>query len=283
MPLQSSAGKSEIEGGEKEAERLVVQKKAHAPFPQRFTRQKKDDQYRKFFEILKQLSVNIPLLEALKDMPMYAKMMKDFLLKKIDFQDIVTVKLLVECSVAVARPMAQKLEDPGSFTIPCAIGDYYFVNGLCDVGANINMMPLAIYRKLGLQRLRLIAMRLQLADRTLARPQDFVILDCKVDIDVLLILGRPFLFTGRALVECEVGELKMHLNDEEVVFHVQKSMKGPSDIGECSILQVVNVIVQEEEEIVHPAHPFETCLLNLDKLNGKDLAEWVLALEDQGY
>ncbi|XP_016446474.1 uncharacterized protein LOC107771581 [Nicotiana tabacum] len=234
--------------GKKEAERLVVQKKPPAPFPQRFARKKKDDQYRKFFEILKQLSVNIPLLEALKDIPMYAKRTKDFLSKKINFQDMATVQLSMECCVVVTRPISQKLKDPGSFTIPCMIGDYSFAKALCDLGASINLMPLAIYKKLGLPSLRPTVMRLQLADRTLAHPEsiiddvlvqvdkfifpiDFVILDCKVDIEVPLILGRPFLATGRALVDCEVGELKMNLNYEETVFHVQKSKKRPSDIG----------------------------------------------------
>ncbi|XP_009631402.1 uncharacterized protein [Nicotiana tomentosiformis] len=275
--------------GKKEAERLVVQKKPPAPFPQRFARKKKDDQYRKFFEILKQLSVNIPLLEALKDIPMYAKRTKDFLSKKINFQDMATLP----------GPFL-KLKDPGSFTIPCMIGDYSFAKALCDLGASINLMPLAIYKKLGLPSLRPTVIRLQLADRTLAHPEsiiddvlvqvdkfifpiDFVILDCKVDIEVPLILGRPFLATGRALVDCEVGELKMNLNYEEIVFHVQKSKKRPSDIGECSILQVMDVIIQEKEEIVHPADPLEAYLLNLDKLNNEDLAEWVLALEGQGY
>ncbi|XP_070054408.1 uncharacterized protein [Nicotiana tomentosiformis] len=206
----------------------------------------------------------------------------------------------MECSAIVTRPIAKKFEDPESFTTPCTIGGYSFAKALCDLGANINLMPLAIYRKLGLPRLRPTYMRVQLADRTLSRPKgivddvlvqvdkfifpaDFVVLDCKVEIEVPLILGRPFLAMGRAFVDCEVGELKMHLNDEEVVFHVHKSMKRPSDIGECSILQVVDVIMQEEEEIVHHADPLEACLLNLDKLNGEDLVEWALDLEGQGY
>ncbi|XP_070030047.1 uncharacterized protein [Nicotiana sylvestris] len=135
--------------------------------------------------------------------------------------------------------MAQKMSDPGSFTIPCTVGSYAFAKALCDLGASINLMPLAVYTKLGIGRARPTLMLLQLADRTVKRPTgilddvlvqvgkfvfptDFVILDCQVDEEIPLILGRPFLATGRALIDCETGELKMRLNDEEVIFNVER-------------------------------------------------------------
>nr|XP_016435225.1 PREDICTED: uncharacterized protein LOC107761516 [Nicotiana tabacum] len=141
------------------------------------------------------------------------------------------------CSVVVTRPMAQKMSDPGSFTIPCTIGSYAFAKALCDLGASINLVPLAIYTKLGIGRARSTSMLLQLADRTVKRPTwilndvlvqvgkfvfpvDFVILDFQVDEVILIILRRPFLATGRALIDCETGELKMRLNDEEFIFNV---------------------------------------------------------------
>ena len=56
-------------------------------------------------------------------------------------------------------------------------------------------------------------------------PEDFVILDCKVDEEIPIILGRSFLATGRALIYCETEELKMRLNNEEITFNMQKSMR----------------------------------------------------------
>ncbi|XP_070006017.1 uncharacterized protein [Nicotiana sylvestris] len=141
-------------------------------------------------------------------MPGYAKMMKDLMSLKFDFQDLATVTLTQTCSAVVTRPIAEKLSDPGSFTIPCTIGDCDFAKVLCDLGANINLMPLAIYKRL-----------------------DFVILDCKVDEEIPIILGRPFLATGRALIDCETGELKLRLNDEEITFNVQKSIRRPSEFA----------------------------------------------------
>nr|XP_009587271.1 uncharacterized protein LOC104085008 [Nicotiana tomentosiformis] len=100
----------------------------------------------------------------------YAKMMKDLMSQKFDFQDLPTVTLTQTYSAVVTRPMAQKVSDPGSFTIPCTIGSYDFAKVLCNLGASINLMPLAIYTKLGIDRARPTSILLQLADRTVKRP-----------------------------------------------------------------------------------------------------------------
>ena len=60
-----------------------------APFPQRLVKQKKEDQYKKFMEMLRQIQLNIPLMDALREMPGYAKMMKDLMSRKFDFQDLI--------------------------------------------------------------------------------------------------------------------------------------------------------------------------------------------------
>ncbi|XP_019226721.1 PREDICTED: uncharacterized protein LOC109208136 [Nicotiana attenuata] len=131
-----------------------VQKQPPVPFPQRLAKQKKYDQYRKFMEMLRQIQLDIPLIDALREMAGYAKMMKDFMSQKFDFQDLSTMDSTQTCSDVVTRPMAQKLSDPGSFTIPCTIRSYAFAKALCDLGASINLMPLAIYTKLGIGRAR---------------------------------------------------------------------------------------------------------------------------------
>ncbi|XP_070029991.1 uncharacterized protein [Nicotiana sylvestris] len=214
-----------------------VQRVIPAPFPHRLVKQKKADQYKKFMEMLRQIQLNIPLMDALREMPGYAKMMKDLMSWKFDFQDLSTVTLTQTYNTVVAKPIAQKMLDLGSFTIPCTIGSYAFVKALCDLGASINLMSLAMYTTLGIGRARPTSMLLQLADRTVKRPTgilddvlvqvgkfvfptDFVILDCQVDEEIPLILGRPFLATRRALIDCETGELKMRLNDEEAIFNV---------------------------------------------------------------
>ncbi|XP_019253954.1 PREDICTED: uncharacterized protein LOC109232653 [Nicotiana attenuata] len=103
-------------------------------------------------------------------MPGYVKMMKDLMSRKFDFHVLATVTLIQTCSAVVTRPIAEKLSDPRSFTIPCTIGNYAFAKALCDLGASINLMLLAIYKRLGIGRARPTSMLLQLADRTVKRP-----------------------------------------------------------------------------------------------------------------
>ncbi|XP_070005801.1 uncharacterized protein [Nicotiana sylvestris] len=186
--------------------------------------------------------------------------------------------------------MAQKMSDPGSFTIPCTIESYAFAKALCDLVASINLMPLDVYTKLGIGRARPTSMLLQLADRTVKRPTrilddvlvqvgkfvfpaDFVIMDCQVDEEILIILGRPFLATGRALIDCEIGELKMRLNDKKVIFNVQQSMRRPSEYANCSLVEAVDVILQEDDVTLTAKDPLEACLTNLEEIDGEGLAE----------
>ncbi|XP_070014036.1 uncharacterized protein [Nicotiana sylvestris] len=146
--------------------------------------------------MLKQIQVNIPLIDALKEIPGYAKMMKDLISQKFDFQDLAPVTLTQTCSAVVTRPIAEKLSDPGNFTIPYSIGNFAFAKALCDLGARSILDDVLI--QVG----------------KFVFPADFVILDCKVDEEIPIILGMLFLVTGRALIACETGELKMRLNDE---------------------------------------------------------------------
>ena len=114
-------------------------------------------------------------------------------------------------------------------------------------GERINLMPLSIYKKLGLGDPKPTAMRLLMADRTVKRPigilhdvlvnvewfiflEDFVILDCEVNFEVPIILGRPFIATGGALVDIEKGQMKFRFNNEEVTFNIRWSMRQSGEI-----------------------------------------------------
>ncbi|XP_049385892.1 uncharacterized protein LOC125850010 [Solanum stenotomum] len=144
-------------------------------------------------------------------MPGHAKFIKDLVTNKrtvsLDFtNDIHHYRAIATIS------LVQKKEDPGAFTILCTIRSIKFAKALCDLGASINLMPLAIYKKLGLGVPRPTTMRLIMADRsvkwpvgvlydvlvkvdTFIFPADFMILDCEVDFVVPIIFGRPFLAT----------------------------------------------------------------------------------------
>ena len=66
-------------------------------------------------------------------------------------------------------------------------------------------------------------------------PADFVVLDIDIKAceNVLIILGRPFLATGRALIDVEQGELMLRMQDDKVIFNVFESFKNPSNKKTC--------------------------------------------------
>lgn len=95
--------------------------------------------------MLKQLTMNVPLVEVLEQMPRYAKFMKDLLTKK----RIVRYEIVDNfhhCSAIATRSIVPKKADPGAFTVPCTIGLLKFEKALCDLGASINLIPLTVLR-----------------------------------------------------------------------------------------------------------------------------------------
>ncbi|KAK4721428.1 hypothetical protein R3W88_011661 [Solanum pinnatisectum] len=136
----------------------------------------------------------------------YAKFMKELVTKKRSM-DFKTIEVSHNCSAIMTREMIKKKEDPRAFTIPCTIGMLQFAKALCDLGETINIMPYAIYKQLGLGEPNPQYCGILWVDQFVFSA-DFVILDCEIDDEIPIILGRPFLATGRALVDIESGELK---------------------------------------------------------------------------
>ncbi|XP_070023389.1 uncharacterized protein [Nicotiana sylvestris] len=246
------------------------------PYPQRLAKQKNKNQFKTFIEMMKSLSINVPLVEALEQMSGYAKFIKHLVTKKRSM-DCETIKMTHQVS-AIVHSMVPKLEDPGAFTIPCTIGSANFAKALCDLGASVNLMLYSIFKTLGIGHPRATSMRFQIADRTMNKqlgiiddvlvrvdkfilPADFVILDCEVDYEVPIILGRPFLATGKALVDMEVRELIFRVGDKKVVFHV---------------------IVDDTSAMINVEDPLEAVLLNHDVTEDESLVEYVNALQRMG-
>ncbi|XP_060216483.1 uncharacterized protein LOC132643970 [Lycium barbarum] len=154
--------------------------------------------------------------------------------------------------------------EPGVFTTPCSVGHHGFACALCNNGARINLIPLSIYKKSGLGMPRPTTMRLQTADRSIKKlvgvvddmlvrvgefllPVDFIILDYAIDLDISIILERPFYATGRALMDSEKNEIKFRVNDEEVTFQASKGMKLSSAYESISVIDAIDVIDETVE------------------------------------
>ncbi|KAK4265062.1 hypothetical protein QN277_026164 [Acacia crassicarpa] len=172
--------------------------KPHPPFPQRLKKQGQEKQFKQFLDMLRQLHINMPLVEALEQMPSYVKFLKEILSKKRRLEEFETEALTQECSAMLTNRLPLKLKDPSSFTIPCAIGPNYSGKTLCDLGASINLMPMSIFKQLAVGEARPTTVTLQLADCSIVLPEgkikdvlvkvdkfifpvDFIILDFEAD------------------------------------------------------------------------------------------------------
>nr|GEU55447.1 hypothetical protein [Tanacetum cinerariifolium] len=98
------------------------------------------------------LHVNITLADDLILMPKYHKMLKPLLSNKEKLQELANTPLNENCLVVILKKLPEKLGNPGKFLIPCGVSELKY-KALTDLGASINLMPLSIWKKLGLPEL----------------------------------------------------------------------------------------------------------------------------------
>ncbi|XP_070042659.1 uncharacterized protein [Nicotiana tomentosiformis] len=191
------------------------------------------------------VQLNSPLVDVLHEIPKYAKYIKDIVVHKRRLTEFETVTLTEECTSRVQNKLPQKLKDPSSFTIHVRIGNVDVDRDLCDLGASINLMPLSWFKKLGLGAPRPITVILQLPDRSIAYheeviedvllkiwkfifPTDFIILDYEADEQVPIILGRPLLDMGVAIIKVREGKKIMKVDIEEAVLMSTRQFNPPA-------------------------------------------------------
>ncbi|XP_057747114.1 uncharacterized protein LOC130966343 [Arachis stenosperma] len=194
----------------------------HEAYPSLDEQEKpKEEQIAWFLEILRKLKSNSSQAEELEKEPPSMVCLKAS-------KGYETVVLAKECSALVQKKLPQKWPDPRSFLIPCTIGTITFEKALCDLGSSINLMPLSVMKRLGIQNVQLAKISLEMADKSLKMaygmvddvlvkvenlylPADFVILDTEKDRDAPIIFRRPFLAIVKALIDVEKGELVLRL------------------------------------------------------------------------
>ncbi|KAK2457130.1 hypothetical protein QL285_004433 [Trifolium repens] len=222
------------------------------PYPQRLVKPKNSGQFEKFIEMLKKLHTDIPFIEAITQIPSYAKFLKDILSNKRNLEDTRTM----ECNAISENKLAPKLEDPGNFSIPCVVGKHVIDKVLCDLGSCVSLMPLSLCKRLGLGELKPTKISLQLADRSIKYPvgilenvpvrighlfipTDFVIMDIKEDVDIPILLGRPFLATSGAIIDVKRGNITFEVGDEKIKFIMVQFMKSPTFKNSSCRLDIV--------------------------------------------
>ena len=223
------------------------------PFPQALKGKKKASKQAGILEVLRQVKVNIPLLDMINQVPTYAKFLKDLCTVKkglgIDKKAFLTeqVSSIIQCKTLV------KYKDPGSPTISVNIRGICIDKALLDLGASVNLLPYSVYKQLGLGELKPTNITLSLADRSVKIPKgivedvlvkvdkfyyqvDFMVLDMEPVAEginkVPIILGRPFLATSNAIINCRNGVMQLTFGNmtlELNIFHLGNKHKSTEE------------------------------------------------------
>ncbi|GKB16016.1 reverse transcriptase domain-containing protein [Tanacetum coccineum] len=240
----------------------------HIPYPLRMNqekRQEKDEvQIHKFWQMFKQLHINISLADALILIPKYQKMLKSLLSNKEKLIELANTPLNENCSAVILKKLPEKLGDPGKFLIPYGFSELK-CKSLADLGASINLMPLSVWKKLGLPELISTQITLELANRDICTPKgivrdvfvlvgkftfpaDFVIVDYESDPRVPLILGRPFLRIARALIDNHGEEMILHDGNERLILNMRHDTSSYSNEPHQESINMIDVYNVSHEE-----------------------------------
>nr|GEV45169.1 hypothetical protein [Tanacetum cinerariifolium] len=146
------------------------------------------------------------------------KMLKALLSNKEKLLELANTPLNENCSAVILKKLPEKLRDPGKFLIPCGFSELK-CKALADLGASINLMPLFVWKKLA----------------------DFVIVDYESDYRVPLILGRPFLWTARALIDVHGEEMILRDGDERLTLNMRHDTSSYSNQPQKELINIINI------------------------------------------
>ncbi|GJY50805.1 reverse transcriptase domain-containing protein [Tanacetum coccineum] len=181
--------------------------------------------------------------------------------------ELANTPLKENCPTVILKKLPEKLRDPRKFLIPCGFIELK-CKALADLGASINLMPLSVWKKLGLPELISTRMTLELANweiYTLVRiardvfvlvgkftfPAYFVIVDYESDSCVPLILGRPFLRTARALIDVHEEEMILHDGNERLILNMRHDTSSYSTEPHQESINMIDVYNVYNEEILN--------------------------------
>ena len=231
--------------------------------------------------------MNILLLDMIKHVPTYAEFLKDLCTVKkglgINKKAFLTeqVSSIIQCKTLL------KYKDPGSPTISVNIGGTFIDKTLLDLGASVNLLPYSMYKQFGLGELKPTNITLSLADRSVKIPKeivedvlvkvdnfyypvDFVVLDTEPMAEsthqVPIILGRPFLATANAIINCRNGVMQLTFGNmtlELNIFHLSNRDKPAEDkeqkseelclngtgVGKHSVHKLQEELIENQEAV----------------------------------
>ncbi|RVW21672.1 Retrovirus-related Pol polyprotein from transposon 297 [Vitis vinifera] len=259
---------------DEEPERIVIKEdmmKKHMPppFPQASHGKKGTNNASEIFKVLRQVKANIPLLNMIKQVPTYAKFLKD-LCTVMRGLNVNKKAFLIEQVSTMQCKSPLKHKDLGCPTISVSIEGTCVEKALLDLGASVNLLPYSVYKQLRLGELKPTSITLSLADRSVKIPRgmikdvlvqvdkfyylvDFVVLDTNLVVKgtnyVPIILKRPFLATSNAIINCRNGVMQLTFGNmtlELNIFHSCKKHIHPEEEEGPEEVCMIDTLVEEQ-------------------------------------
>ncbi|XP_073120464.1 uncharacterized protein [Henckelia pumila] len=207
--------------------------KSVAPFPLALKESRKDEGIKGLYEFFCRCEVNISLLDAIKQVPRYAKFLKELctVKRKHKLKGCQKVELREQVSAVIQRKVPTKCKDPGPLNkteIVIQMADRYTIypRGLLeDVLVKVD---------------------------NLVFPADFYILDMKSnDLNSPILLGKPFLKTSKSIIDVNNDTLTMEFDKEVVKFHIFDTLQIHDCESVVNNLDVINNLSQEHKKVVN--------------------------------
>ncbi|XP_043687694.1 uncharacterized protein LOC122638910 [Telopea speciosissima] len=227
---------------------------------------KQGEKMKEMLELFQRVHINLPLLDAIKQVLAYAKFLKDLCTqkRKLRNQTPKTIHLTEQVSAVITDLPPPKLKDPGAPLISCVIGDLSIDKALLDLGASVNILPGSVFEKFGLGELKSTEVILSLADHSVKRPRglledvlmkvddlyfpvDFLVLDMESTSAKLppIILRRPFLATANACINCRSGAMNISFGNKKLRLNIFNASLGPYREDECFALDMIDEVVSQ--------------------------------------
>nr|GEX90113.1 reverse transcriptase domain-containing protein [Tanacetum cinerariifolium] len=211
------------------------------------TQEKDEVQIQKFWQMFKQLHINITLADALILIPKYQKMLKALLSNKEKLLELANTPLNENYSAVILKKLPEKLGEPGKFLIPCGFSELK-CKALTDVANRAICTPAKIARDVfvSVGKFTFLA--------------NFVIVDYECDSRVPLILGRLSLRTARALIDVHGEEMILRDGDERLTLNMRHDTLSYSNQPQKESINMINSCddsndVFDPDQVLTPLFP----------------------------
>ncbi|KAL7587997.1 hypothetical protein Lser_V15G36806 [Lactuca serriola] len=189
-------------------------------------------------DFFRRVEVNIPLLDEIKQLPRYAKFLKELCTSKGKLKGNKTVKVSENVTAVLQKTLPPKCKNPGLFIVPCKLGNLSMPRAMLDLGGVLEDVLVQV--------------------NEVIFPADFYVLGMGDDDSPnssSILLGRPFLKTARTKIDVYDGTLSMEFDGEVINFNIYDAMRYADDVSALNFIDVIEPLSAEYFEITNLQAP----------------------------